>query len=241
MVTPFRRGAVLGAPARRARLADIAGDGGILVLAPHPDDESLAMGAAIAMAAREGRGVQVVLLTDGGRSHHSTRLPADRLARLRARELREALRHLGVMRPAIRLGHPDQGAPERPTPAENARIGQAAAAIGATAIWTCWRHDPHPDHQRGARFAAAAAQQLGLPQPVEAPVWGRFTNAAPEGAVLRLQAPGWALARKRAAIAAHRSQMTRLIPDDPDGFVMDPATQAHFRDGDELFLLPGPP
>ena len=35
--------------------------------------------------------------------------------------------------------------------------------------------------------------------------------------------------------------MTRLIPDDPDGFVMDPATQTHFRDGDELFLLPGPP
>ena len=46
---------------------------------------------------------------------------------------------------------------------------------------------------------------------------------------------------KGRAIAAHRSQMTRLIPDDPDGFVMDPATQAHFRDGDELFLLPGPP
>lgn len=235
MVTPLARGAILRAPSQPASVGALCGAGGILVIVPHPDDESLAMGAAIAMAAANGRGVQIVALTSGNRSHASGRLLPAALARLRARELREAARHLGVPAPVM-LGHDDQAAPETPRADEIARLAALAGAIRATAIWTCWRHDPHPDHQRGARYAARVADALDLPRPVEVPVWGRFTETPPDRPMLRLTAPDWALRRKARAIAAHRSQMTPLIPDDPGGFVMDPATRAHFETEPELFL-----
>lgn len=234
-MTPLARGAVLRAPARPADLAALCGSGGVLVIAPHPDDESLGMGGAIAMAAAAGRGVQIVALTGGNRSHTSARVPPAALARLRARELREAARHLGAP-PPVMLGHDDQAAPEAPSPDEIARLAAQADGIRATAIWTCWRHDPHPDHQRGARYAERLAAALALPRPVEVPVWGRFTETPPGRPVLRLAAPAWALQRKAQAIAAHCSQMTPLIPDDPAGFIMDPATRAHFEAEPELFL-----
>jgi hypothetical protein len=43
---------------------------------------------------------------------------------------------------------------------------------------------------------------------------------------------------KRRALACHRSQMTRLIDDDPEGFVMSDQQQAHFLQTPEIVLAP---
>ena len=244
-MTPLARGRLLqmarAAPALDAE-AVLGPPGGVLAVIPHPDDESLAMGRLLAAARRAGRPLGVLLVTDGGASHRSVRLPREQLARLRLRELREALRHLGGADAVAALGHPDGAAPDEPGGADLRAAELVAGMVGARVVLTCWRRDPHVDHGAVARMAARLARRLGLPEPVEAPVWGRFTEAAP--------APGQRLVRlrdgahgpaKARAIAAHRSQMTPLVPGDPKGFVMDPATQAHFREADELFLMPDAP
>ncbi|HEX2943304.1 MAG TPA: PIG-L family deacetylase, partial [Rhodopila sp.] len=54
-------------------LDHIAGTGTCLILAPHPDDESLGCGGLIATAVAAGRAPLVVILTDGAGSHPNSR------------------------------------------------------------------------------------------------------------------------------------------------------------------------
>ena len=69
----------------------------LLVLAPHPDDESLGCGGLIAEHHARGHDVHVLVLTDGTGSHpHSREYPPTRLAALRMGEARDAIRALGL-------------------------------------------------------------------------------------------------------------------------------------------------
>lgn len=67
-----------------------------LVVAPHPDDETIGCGAAIARKRAAGTDVRVVVVCDGRHSHHSELIPPRRLAEIRARESVEACAVLGV-------------------------------------------------------------------------------------------------------------------------------------------------
>jgi hypothetical protein len=49
---------------------------------------------------------------------------------------------------------------------------------------------------------------------------------------------GTVLANKRAAIAAHETQTTDLIADDPDGFRLTPQTIARLTQSTEVFWRP---
>jgi LmbE family N-acetylglucosaminyl deacetylase len=242
VVTPFARGRLLRLAEHAPRLgaeAVLGRPGGVLAVIPHPDDESLAMGRLLAAARRAGRSLGVLLVTDGGASHRTSRLPRDRLARLRLRELREALRHLGGVDAFAALAHPDGAAPGEPDAGDLRAAEVVARVVGAGVVLTCWGRDPHVDHAATAAMAATLARHLGLPAPVEAPVWGRFTEAEPGPGrrLVRLRDEAHGAVKAR-AVAAHRSQMTPLVPGDPEGFVMAPETRAHFLEAPELFLLP---
>ncbi|MBB2162506.1 PIG-L deacetylase family protein [Gluconacetobacter sacchari] len=243
MVTPFAEGAIVraGKRARSIDIATLAGPGNVLVLTPHPDDESLGCGAAIAAASRAGRDVLVVALTDGGLSHpHSRLFPHDRLVALRRAELIEAT---GILTrgtgDTIMLGFPDQGAPD--SPADRAAVRNRLLHLieerNVSALWTTWEKDPHPDHRRAARIARQVASARPALRLWRYPVWGRFIEDAPGAGDALYRFDGAAYrSEKRAAIGAHRSQMTALIPDDPDGFVMDARARRHFIDSPELFI-----
>src|SRR5665213_2709092 len=71
--------------------------GGKLIIAPHPDDETLGCGGLIASQARAGQAVDIVFLTDGAASHpgHPTLSPAQ-LAGARRDEAVAAAAILGV-------------------------------------------------------------------------------------------------------------------------------------------------
>jgi LmbE family N-acetylglucosaminyl deacetylase len=94
----------------------------VLVIAPHPDDESLALGGLIHRSRRLGADVRVVFLTsgDGFRVCAALRYlrPPNsrimrRLAKERVGEARAALSYLGVPpSEALFLGYPDRGLAE---------------------------------------------------------------------------------------------------------------------------------
>jgi LmbE family N-acetylglucosaminyl deacetylase len=112
--------ALAAACARGPASLRIPGDARVLVVAPHPDDETLAVGGLIHRLARARVPVRVVFLTngDGYPEAVSGTLRAPRpeaadyvaLGALRQREAVAALRHLGVAGRHVRfLGFPDRG------------------------------------------------------------------------------------------------------------------------------------
>ncbi|MDX9690453.1 MAG: PIG-L family deacetylase [Alphaproteobacteria bacterium] len=70
--------------------------GPLLVIAPHPDDETLGCGALIARYVATGHKVRIMIVTDGRYSSPSTKLSPDDIARLRHHEAQNAIRTLGV-------------------------------------------------------------------------------------------------------------------------------------------------
>ncbi len=81
---------------------DVTGSSLVAVFA-HPDDESLACGGLLAMCAERGVRVSVLCLTHG---EHGPGRGRDGLGELRAQELREATRVLGI-RDVVLLDHED--------------------------------------------------------------------------------------------------------------------------------------
>jgi LmbE family N-acetylglucosaminyl deacetylase len=225
-------------------LDDIIGRGTCVILAPHPDDESLGCGGLIATCVASGRLPLVAVLTDGAKSHpNSLEYPPDRLRAVRAQEVRTAVECLGL--PATRvifLGEPDTGGP-RAGPGLDAVVGRLTDLIdreaSCTAILAPWRHDPHCDHEAAAVAAAAASHIAGV-RNVGYPVWGWTLPAdtplpAPVTAGWRLDISAF-LAGKRRAIQAHRTQYGGLITDDPTGFQIPPALLSVFDRPFETFL-----
>ncbi len=240
----------LGPLIKRAELAPFAsiealcGSGGVLVLAPHPDDESLGCGAAIAEAAKTGRQVVVAVVTDGTKSHPRSKLvPCERLAALRQEEVEAAVHELTGRTDAVCwLGHPDGSVPTSGEAAEAIvdRLVELARTIDATALWATWRYDPHCDHEAVASHAEALRRRLPHLLVWSFPIWGRFREwppqCLPEPRRLVLLDGTRMRQLKARAVASHRSQMTQLIVDDPDGFVMDQAMQRHFIEHPEIFI-----
>jgi LmbE family N-acetylglucosaminyl deacetylase len=227
---------------------DPASLGRVLLLAPHPDDESLGCGGLLAALARRGAGVRVVFASDGEASHRRSRShPPDRLGALRRTEALAALAILGVPGDAARfLGLPDRAIPGPGTagfaPAV-AAFATAADGFAADTVVLPWRRDPSADHRAAWAVADAGARAAGLAaaRRLEYPVWlwhdPADRPAAGEVRVHRVDV-GRDLARKRRAILAHRSQTTALIADDPTAFRLSNAMQANFHRASELYFEP---
>jgi len=237
-----------------------AGPGGFLVLAPHPDDESLGCGGLIAESVARGRPVHVMILSDGAASHPgSASFPPPRLAALRAEEARAAVSELGLdpERDLSFLGLPDAALPSR-----GAALDDAAAAVlraieaepPPATVFTTWGHDPHRDHAAARAIAGAVVRALRPSQPTlfAYPVWGwTFAHAIPSVPTppepylseplrgVRLAVARHLLAKRR-AVAAHRSQCTAMIADDPAGFRLPPELLALAFRPFELFLEEDP-
>ncbi len=229
-----------------ASLHVITGGRTALVLAPHPDDESLGCGGLIAQACAAGTPPLVAVLTDGAASHPGSRAwPGPRLAALRVEEARAAVGALGLAGERVRfLGVPDTAAPLAGAGFE-AAVGALCELVrehGVGVVAGPWRHDPHCDHEAAAAMAVAVAARCGVRR-LSYPVWGW---TLPGDTVLPDEAiAGWRLdvsaelAAKRRAIAAHASQHGRVVTDDPGGFVLPEALLGVFAGRYEVFLEAG--
>ena len=212
---------------------------GLVLVIPHPDDETLGCGMALSEAAEAGRSIGVVLLTDGEGSHpQSAEYPAERLRKLRITEFEKALHHLipRMQIRILRLGKTDGDCqPESLTASDVTAVTAFATSLGASAVWSTWDQDPHCDHASAALLARRVARKIDVPLWSFA-VWGRFGQTNIEEARVRTFSSDTAATRKRAAIQDYRSQMTNLISDDPDGFRMPDHLVKHFTEHPEIFI-----
>ncbi|MBU2957625.1 PIG-L family deacetylase [Paracoccus sp. 1_MG-2023] len=212
-------------------VAELVQDRPLVVLAPHPDDETLGCGAILFDAARMGTACSIICVTDGSASHPGSReYPPDRIARLREAELRAACAILAPDADVTWLGYPDCHAPRDAAAAE--RI--AAMMPPRAMLLASWGGDPHIDHESCAALARLIADLRPDILLRFYPIWGRFTDATAPAVHLRTTPE--AAAAKARALACHRSQMTKMIDDDPDGFVMSEAHQQHFLSYPEVIL-----
>lgn len=207
----------------------------ILVMAPHPDDESLGCGGLVASLVGAGRRFHFVFVTDGGSSHRRSKTwPRQRLAARREEEAAEALRRLGAGKEArtfLRL--PDAAMPAPRSDAGHAALLVLAELVGdfrPDLVLVPWRRDPHCDHRDTWSLTQdALAVSAATPPVFEYAIWldeiGAGGDRPRDGEVERVVfdvSP--VAAMKRLAVAAHLSQTTDLIADDPEAFRLTEAT-----------------
>lgn len=187
----------------------------ILLIAPHPDDESIAAGGLLQRAVAAGGEVRVVFVTDGDNNPWPLRYlkkklwisDADRAewGALRREESRRGLAALGVPpSSAIFLGYPDTML-LRMIRAGDLRARDALAAIieafSPSTLVLPSAFDLHSDHRATSWLAHGAAKGRNV---VTYLIHGR----APGGRMaFRLELSAEETARKRAAIECHQSQL----------------------------------
>jgi LmbE family N-acetylglucosaminyl deacetylase len=223
--------------------------GHTIVFAPHPDDESLGCGGLLALLAGAGIAVTVVIVTDGSRSHpNSVSHSSGRLASIREAETLDAVAELGLAPSSVQfLRYPDCGLPYRGTSIYReaiARLRRLMTDMRPETMLVPWRRDPHSDHIGTWHLLRSTVDGMrSRPRWLEYPVWA-WPHAHAGDAPRHDEACAWridissVLARKQRAIAQHRSQLGRLIHDDPEGFVLEPAMLAYFAQPWELFIEP---
>lgn len=170
----------------------------VVVVAPHPDDETIGAGGAAALHERAGDVVTVVVVTDGSASR-ALGLAPDEMRCRRAREAGAAAAALGLAPPFLlgltegRWGDADAAAP------------LAAHVAGADLVYAPSCIDFHPEHVRVARLLASLlppdqrvrVYQIGVP----------LTRAL----VNRVIDTGAVAAAKQRALDAYASQRGALV------------------------------
>jgi LmbE family N-acetylglucosaminyl deacetylase len=168
----------------------------ILVTAPHPDDEALGCGGAIALHSRAGNDVTVVIVTDGGLSNAAS--PADR-----AREASAAADVLGGSWQWLGLREGNWLIDEAA-----GRLEAVLEKVRPTLVYAPSIVDYHPEH---VRVAAALARAFSRTEARTARV-RVFEVGVPLTPVLANRYADIAAAstRKARALAAYKSQRSTI-------------------------------
>ena len=179
----------------------------VLVVAPHPDDESLGCGGTMALLA--GRGALVVTLTaTDGEATKGSSLPPEEIGRMRRLEAQRAASALGA-KPRF-LGLPDGDLLSHPHELVSG-LRKTIDDLEPDAVFAPWLLDQAGDHQAvAAGLAEALSNADGKPE-----VWGYevWTPLAPNRAIEITEVVG----RKREAVASHETAKGALDLDAWEG------------------------
>lgn len=138
--------------------------GSLIVIAPHPDDETLGAGGLIQLCAERLQSVRVISVTAGEAACPGV----PNLARIRALELRHALACLSSTPIEIQqLGMPD-GA----VAAEESQLRRVIDALVSAddIVVAPFERDGHPDHDAVGRASLSVARRRGLTL-LRYPIW----------------------------------------------------------------------
>jgi LmbE family N-acetylglucosaminyl deacetylase len=218
-----------------APFADADWKASAVIIAPHPDDETLGCGGIACKKIAAGAKLSFIFVTDGTASHRDSITP-EALRDMREAEALEAVRRLGA--PADRvtfLRFPD-GQAKLHIEAIAAAIAQRLQALQPEAVFVPHAKDPPSDHAAVNAATLKALAAYGRRATVyEYPVWywyhwpwvrlygdlpGLWRMSARQtirtavglsalSELNRHAYVGDVIARKRDALAAHASQMRR--------------------------------
>lgn len=215
--------------------------GGVLVLAPHPDDEVFGCGGAIAGHVQAGHRVHTVLLTAGG--HGEEEAGPGGYADTRLAESTEAARVLGLPPPRC------WGLPDREITYGEALVDRIMQAIGDTGADVVYAPSPwelHPDHRATALCAIEAVRRLegvGLHlYEVSAPLRpNRLLDITPVWALKQQAMQVFASQEKKLPYASFISALNRfraltLFPASEYAEAFESCTSAELRAGGPLLI-----
>ena len=190
----------------------------LLVVAPHPDDETIATGVLIQQVLAADGEVRILLLTAGDNNPWPQRWLERRLwlgaadrqrwGRRRQAEILQALECLGVPAQALHpLGWPDMGVTGMLLHATATAVPTLAAAINQfrpDLIALPALDDHHPDH--GSAHVLVRLALAGQSDPPRLLAYLVHGHARATG-FIEIHGSAAQTANKRRALAAHRSQM----------------------------------
>lgn len=194
----------------------------LLVVAPHPDDESLAAGGAIQRALEHGARVHVVFVTDGDNNPWPQRVlerrvwvgprQRERWGARRREEAQSALKELGAESVDVRrLGWPDGGVTRMLVDETTNAIAQWRALfdeIRPSVLVLPDLADAHPDHSALHVLLELVIDALPAERRPESLCYLLHGHAGlDETRRVSLSLTPQERARKHAAILAHRSQV----------------------------------
>jgi LmbE family N-acetylglucosaminyl deacetylase len=221
--------------------------GSSLIVAPHPDDETLGCGGTIALLRQNGISVHFLFVSDGTMSHpNSLEYPAPRLMKVREEEAKQAVLTLGGDVKNIEfLRLKDTQVPNEEDDLFMETVQKIVKwmdKIKPETVFVPWEKDPHRDHQATWRIMSEAMKHVqAKPRFLEYPIW-LWELGKPEDLELidRMEKFTIDIAEtldiKKRALAAHVSQVTPMIKDDPEGFMLTPEVIAYFDIPRELFF-----
>jgi LmbE family N-acetylglucosaminyl deacetylase len=177
----------------------------IVIVAPHPDDETLGAGGLIATQRSRQIPVTLLAVTDGETAYPEV----PDLGSTRRVEQWRAAEALGLARNAIiRFRLCDSAVAE----SESTLTDRIEACIDSNTLLVApWQRDPHPDHEACGRAAGTAAGRKGATLICYFFwTWHHFGPECLNGLPLRrLPLSADARARRAKALACHRSQLDR--------------------------------
>jgi LmbE family N-acetylglucosaminyl deacetylase len=187
----------LGFAALGRRRRDVArwrplGGGNVLVVAPHPDDETLGCGCTLLQHRRAGDQVRVLQVTDGRASRAGGLGPAE-MAALRQVEARQAMASLGV--DLVWLGLPEGAWQEDDLLVP---LWSLLTDTRPSVVYAPSPIDYHPEHVRVARVLAQVVSSMVRVFELGVPLGPHLTNLIADTTAVEPV--------RRAALAAYRTQ-----------------------------------
>jgi N-acetylglucosamine malate deacetylase 1 len=174
----------------------------VLVIAPHPDDESIGCGGTICLHVSRGDRVTAVFLTSGELG--LKQLPREEAWRVREREAEAAAEILGLS-DLVFLRRPDWYLGKEVEKAA-AGLGPVLAREEPRAVYLPHAQEWHPDHRAALPVVRAALRLSRIPAPtlLTYEVW------TPLAEHYHVEDITPVMGRKLQAVRAHRSQTQQL-------------------------------
>ena len=186
-------------------------DGAVLVVAPHPDDETIGCGAAIARFCDEKRKVHVLVVTDGRRSAKSDIITPDALVALRRQEALNATKKLGLPEGKVSFLNFEDGKTEPFIGGIYRDIGAHIALLSPTIIFAPHPFDEHKDHRAIAAIVGRLQDEGKFSGIVlHYPIWYRIA-AWPYGLLRCLLSPTMLMNCRRLDTERYLGQKTEAL------------------------------
>ena len=173
----------------------------VLVIAPHPDDETLGCGGTIVRHAATGDRVCVLVVTDGG-SSRAGGIGRDEMRRLREIEAVRAVGALGSVE-LLQLGLPEGS--WSPDDLQE-RLEDLLQREQPTIIYAPSCIDFHPEHVKVAQVLARTLHALRYIAHPRIRIYELQVPLTPVLADVAVEVGGWAAEKKAGALAQYETQ-----------------------------------